>query len=63
MPENERFDVFIMGAGQAAIPLARDLAKAGKRVALVEEKHLGGSCVNFGCTPAGRSGSERTNFV
>jgi pyruvate/2-oxoglutarate dehydrogenase complex dihydrolipoamide dehydrogenase (E3) component len=51
MPENDRFDVLIIGAGQAAIPLARDLAKAGKRVALVEEKHLGGSCVNFGCTP------------
>lgn len=51
MPENDRFDVLIMGAGQAAIPLARDLAKAGKRVALVEEKNLGGSCVNFGCTP------------
>jgi pyruvate/2-oxoglutarate dehydrogenase complex dihydrolipoamide dehydrogenase (E3) component len=51
MPEKDRFDVLIMGAGQAAIPLAHDLAKAGKRVALVEEKHLGGSCVNFGCTP------------
>jgi pyruvate/2-oxoglutarate dehydrogenase complex dihydrolipoamide dehydrogenase (E3) component len=31
--------------------LAHALAKAGKRVALAEEKHLGGSCVNFGCTP------------
>jgi pyruvate/2-oxoglutarate dehydrogenase complex dihydrolipoamide dehydrogenase (E3) component len=31
--------------------LAHDLAKAGKRVALAEEKELGGSCVNFGCTP------------
>jgi pyruvate/2-oxoglutarate dehydrogenase complex dihydrolipoamide dehydrogenase (E3) component len=51
MTENNRFDVLIMGAGQAGIPLARDLAKADKRVALVEEKHLGGSCVNFGCTP------------
>jgi pyruvate/2-oxoglutarate dehydrogenase complex dihydrolipoamide dehydrogenase (E3) component len=51
MPEKDRFDVLIMGAGQAAIPLARHLAEAGKRVALVEEKHLGGSCVNFGCTP------------
>lgn len=51
MPENDRFDVLIMGAGQASIPLAHDLAKAGRRAALVEEKHLGGSCVNFGCTP------------
>lgn len=51
MTENNRFDVLIMGAGQAGIPLAHALAKAGKRVALVEEQHLGGSCVNFGCTP------------
>ena len=51
MTENDRFDVLIIGAGQAGIPLAHDLAKAGKRVALVEEKNLGGSCVNFGCTP------------
>jgi pyruvate/2-oxoglutarate dehydrogenase complex dihydrolipoamide dehydrogenase (E3) component len=51
MTEDNRFDVLIMGAGQAGIPLAHDLAKAGKRVALVEEKNLGGSCVNFGCTP------------
>ena len=51
MTEDDRFDVLIIGAGQAGIPLAHDLAKAGKRVALAEEKHLGGSCVNYGCTP------------
>ena len=51
MTESDRFEVLIIGAGQAGIPLAHDLAKAGKRVALVEEKHLGGSCVNYGCTP------------
>jgi pyruvate/2-oxoglutarate dehydrogenase complex dihydrolipoamide dehydrogenase (E3) component len=51
MTEDHRFDVLIIGAGQAGIPLAHGLAKAGKRVALVEEKNLGGSCVNFGCTP------------
>jgi pyruvate/2-oxoglutarate dehydrogenase complex dihydrolipoamide dehydrogenase (E3) component len=51
MMESNRFDVLIIGAGQAGIPLAHDLAKAGKRVALAEEKNLGGSCVNFGCTP------------
>lgn len=45
------YDVFIIGAGQAGPPLARALAHAGKRVALAERKHLGGSCVNFGCTP------------
>ena len=44
-------DVVIIGAGQAGIPLAHTLAKAGKRVAIAERKDLGGSCVNFGCTP------------
>jgi len=45
------YDVFIIGAGQAGPPLARALVHAGQRVALAERKHLGGSCVNFGCTP------------
>lgn len=49
--ESNHFDFLIIGAGQAGIPLAHDLAKAGKRVAIAEEKDLGGSCVNFGCTP------------
>jgi pyruvate/2-oxoglutarate dehydrogenase complex dihydrolipoamide dehydrogenase (E3) component len=45
------YDVLIIGGGQAGIPLAHALAKAGKKVALAERKDLGGSCVNFGCTP------------
>lgn len=45
------FDVLIIGGGQAGIPLAYALAAKGRKVALAEEKHLGGSCVNFGCTP------------
>lgn len=45
------YDVIIIGAGQAGIPLARRLSKSGRRVAIVERAHLGGSCVNFGCTP------------
>jgi pyruvate/2-oxoglutarate dehydrogenase complex dihydrolipoamide dehydrogenase (E3) component len=45
------FDVVIVGAGQASVPLAAALVEAGKRVALAERRHLGGSCVNFGCTP------------
>lgn len=46
-----QFDVLIIGGGQAGIPLAWALAKAGRSVALAEQKYLGGSCVNFGCTP------------
>lgn len=51
MAESNDYDVFIIGGGQAGIPLARGLAEAGKRVALAERKDLGGSCINFGCTP------------
>jgi len=51
MPAKTPYDVLIIGGGQAGIPLAQALAKSGKKVALAERKHLGGSCVNFGCTP------------
>lgn len=47
----ERFDVVILGAGQAGGPLATAFARAGRRTALVERKHVGGTCVNEGCTP------------
>jgi pyruvate/2-oxoglutarate dehydrogenase complex dihydrolipoamide dehydrogenase (E3) component len=45
------YDLFVIGAGQAGPPLAIALAKKGWRVALAERNLLGGSCVNFGCTP------------
>ncbi|RYU81553.1 mercuric reductase [Hymenobacter persicinus] len=45
------YDVVIIGSGQAGNPLAYAMADAGRRVALVEENHLGGSCVNYGCSP------------
>lgn len=45
------FEVFLIGGGQAGIPLAGALASSGRRVALAERKNLGGSCINFGCTP------------
>lgn len=51
MGEHGTYDLVVIGAGQGGIPLASDLAKAGMRVALVERKHVGGSCVNFGCSP------------
>src|SRR5579875_3599880 len=44
-------DVLVIGGGQAGIPLAHGLAGKGMTVALAERRHLGGSCVNFGCTP------------
>jgi pyruvate/2-oxoglutarate dehydrogenase complex dihydrolipoamide dehydrogenase (E3) component len=46
-----RFDVIVIGSGQAGVPLAARLAHAGRRVLLVERGPLGGTCVNVGCTP------------
>jgi pyruvate/2-oxoglutarate dehydrogenase complex dihydrolipoamide dehydrogenase (E3) component len=51
MTNARAYDVLIVGGGQAGIPLAYKLAAEGKSVALAERKYLGGSCVNFGCTP------------
>jgi pyruvate/2-oxoglutarate dehydrogenase complex dihydrolipoamide dehydrogenase (E3) component len=45
------YDVLIIGSGQAGNPLATAFAAAGRKVALVEENHLGGSCINYGCSP------------
>jgi len=49
---DERFDAVILGSGQAGNPMAKDLAKAGWKVAVVESWHIGGTCVNVGCTPS-----------
>jgi pyruvate/2-oxoglutarate dehydrogenase complex dihydrolipoamide dehydrogenase (E3) component len=45
------FDAIIVGAGQAGPALAGRLTAAGKKVALIERKHVGGTCVNTGCMP------------
>jgi len=45
------YDVVIIGAGQAGGPLSTELAKAGWKTALIEREHVGGTCVNEGCTP------------
>jgi len=47
----EKFDAIVIGSGQAGTPLSRALAEAGMRTALVEREHVGGTCVNEGCTP------------
>ncbi|MDT5255367.1 MAG: hypothetical protein QOD10_447 [Mycobacterium sp.] len=47
----ERFDAIIVGAGQAGPSLAGRLTSAGQRVAIIERKLIGGTCVNNGCIP------------
>jgi len=47
----ERYDAIVIGAGQAGGPLAGALARSGKRTALIEREHVGGTCINEGCTP------------
>jgi pyruvate/2-oxoglutarate dehydrogenase complex dihydrolipoamide dehydrogenase (E3) component len=46
-----RYDVIVIGSGQAGVPLADRLARSGRTVALFERSELGGTCVNNGCTP------------
>lgn len=46
-----KFDAIVVGAGQAGPPLAGRLTAAGYRVAVVERKLVGGTCVNYGCIP------------
>jgi pyruvate/2-oxoglutarate dehydrogenase complex dihydrolipoamide dehydrogenase (E3) component len=48
---DENYDVIVIGTSQGDRFLPVDLAKAGKKVALVERAQLGGVCVNTGCTP------------
>ncbi|WP_341677961.1 FAD-containing oxidoreductase [Niveibacterium sp. SC-1] len=45
------FDAIVIGAGQAGPPLVGRLTSAGQRVALIERKRIGGTCVNTGCMP------------
>lgn len=58
------YDAIVIGSGQAGTPLAKKLAKAGKKVALIEKRFVGGTCVNDGCTPTkALAGSARMAYV
>jgi pyruvate/2-oxoglutarate dehydrogenase complex dihydrolipoamide dehydrogenase (E3) component len=48
---SNRFDAIIIGSGQSGPSLAERFAQSGMRVAVVERKHFGGTCVNTGCVP------------
>ncbi|AWO02234.1 FAD-containing oxidoreductase [Chitinophaga alhagiae] len=47
----KQYDTIIIGSGQAANPLAKKLAAAGRHTLLLEATHIGGTCINTGCTP------------
>ena len=46
------YDAIIIGAGQAGVPFPTTLAQVGMKTALIERVHVGGTCVNEGCTPS-----------
>ncbi len=46
-----KYDSIVIGSGQGGNPLAQELAGRGETVALIESDHLGGTCINTGCTP------------
>ncbi|HWI10942.1 MAG TPA: FAD-dependent oxidoreductase, partial [Burkholderiaceae bacterium] len=48
---SEEFDLFVIGAGSGGVRAARMAAQRGARVAVADDKPLGGTCVNLGCIP------------
>jgi pyruvate/2-oxoglutarate dehydrogenase complex dihydrolipoamide dehydrogenase (E3) component len=51
MSATDHYEAIVIGSGQAGTPLCQALANSGLRTALVERAHVGGTCVNEGCTP------------
>jgi pyruvate/2-oxoglutarate dehydrogenase complex dihydrolipoamide dehydrogenase (E3) component len=51
MSASDQYQAIVIGSGQGGNPLCAALAGAGLRTALIERKHVGGTCINEGCTP------------
>ncbi len=51
MATTTHYDAIVIGAGQAGGPLASALERAGRKTAIIERVHVGGTCINEGCTP------------
>ena len=51
MSAADHYDAIVIGSGQGGTPLLRRSAEAGLRTALIERAHVGGTCINEGCTP------------
>lgn len=59
-----RYDAVVIGSGQGGVPLAMALAGAGHKTAIVESRAVGGTCINYGCTPTKTMvASARTAYV
>ena len=52
MPDVEKYEILVLGSGEAGKYLAWTMAKEGRRTALVERRWLGGSCPNIACLPS-----------
>src|SRR6202008_1826016 len=52
MSEPERYEVLILGSGEAGKLLAWHMAQLGRRTAVVERRWIGGSCPNIACLPS-----------
>ncbi|MCK9275851.1 MAG: FAD-dependent oxidoreductase, partial [Syntrophales bacterium] len=48
----KKIDAIIIGSGQGGVPLAVELSNQGKEVVIFERSRMGGSCINWGCTPS-----------
>ena len=62
MADPEHFDALVIGSGQGGNPLAKALAKAGKRTAVIEREHIGGTCVNEGLYSDQDDGRQRDGW-
>jgi pyruvate/2-oxoglutarate dehydrogenase complex dihydrolipoamide dehydrogenase (E3) component len=51
MADTTHYDAIVIGAGQAGGPLSTALVQAGRKTAIIERVHVGGTCINEGCTP------------
>src|SRR5204862_3266498 len=51
MTISTQYDAIVIGAGQSGGPLSTALARAGWKTAIIERVHVGGTCINEGCTP------------
>ena len=63
MSASDQYQALVIGSGQGGTPLCMTLANAGLRTALIERQHVGGTCINQGCTPTKNHGRQRARGV